>query len=160
FPQPLHPTWDELNNGSADVQWVEVKGLITEIHSNIFSMLMPSGRMDVQIEGPDLSRLKSFESAVVSIRGVLFAQWNAAHEVRVGNILMRNARITVDIPAPIDPFDAVLKTPRELLLFDAQATAFRRVKVRGQIIYADASQAFLQDESEGIRLLPADKSEF
>jgi signal transduction histidine kinase len=104
------------------------------------------------------SDLKPFEKSVVRVRGVLYAVWNAAtREVRVGNVMMRNATINVDLPAPADPFDAVVKTPRELLLFDAQATAFRRVKVHGQIIYADATQIFLEQDGAGLRLLPADK---
>lgn len=157
FPQPLHPTWDELNNGSMDVQWVEFNGLVTEVHSNLLSMLLPGGPMEVQVEGPAPFSLRSLKKDVVRIRGVLFAVWNATREVRVGSILMRNADIQVKIPAPDDPFDAVLKTPRELLLFDAQASAFQRVKVRGQIIYSDSTESFLQEDGEGLRLLPAGK---
>jgi signal transduction histidine kinase len=156
LPEPTRPTWDELNNGSMDVQRVEVMGLVTDVHSNILSMLLPSGHMEVQVEGPSPTGLKSLTRAVVRIRGVLFAMWNATREVRAGSILIRNAGISVEIPAPKDPFDAVLKTPRELLLFDAQATAFRRVKVRGQIVYADSTQSFVQDDGKGLRLLLAD----
>jgi signal transduction histidine kinase len=157
FPRPISPSWDELNSGSVDVQWVEIKGLVTAVYSNTLSMLLPSGEIEVRVEEPTPSNLESMEKAVVRIRGVLFAVWNAAREVRSGNILMRNAKVTVDTPPPADPFDAVLKTPRELLLFDAQATAFRRVKVRGQIVYADSTQAFLQEGGEGLRLLLAGK---
>jgi signal transduction histidine kinase len=157
FPQPIHPTWDELNNGSMDVQWVEFNGLVTEVHTNLLSMLLPGGPMEVQVEGPAPFSLRSLKKDVVRIRGVLFAVWNATREVRVGSILMRNADIQVKIPAPADPFDAVLKTPRELLLFDAQASAFQRVKVRGQIIYSDSTESFLQEDGEGLRLLPAGK---
>ena len=155
FPKPIQPTWSELNNGGMDVQWVEFNGLVTGVRSNRLSMLLPAGQLDVQIEGPASSSLKALEKAVVRIRGVLFAEWNSAREVRGGSILMRNANIAVDAPPPADPFDAVLKTPRELLLFDAQTTAFRRVKVRGQIVYVDSTQAFLQEKGEGLRLLPA-----
>ncbi len=158
WPKAKRPTWDELNNGSMDVQWVEFEGLVTEVHSNTLSMLLPSGQMDVQVEGPLPGSLTSLERAVVRIRGVLFAVWSAAREVYAGRILMRNASITVDIPAPANPFDAVLKTPRELLMFDAQATAFRRVKVAGQIVYADAKQMYLQKDGEGLRLLPDEKT--
>lgn len=157
FPQPIHPTWDELNNGSMDVQWVEFNGLVTEVHSNLLSMLLPGGLMEVQVEGPAPFSLRSLKKDVVRIRGVLFAVWNATREVRVGNILMRNADVQVKITAPADPFDAVVKTPRELLLFDAQASAFQRVKVRGQIIYSDSTESFLQEDGEGLRLLPAGK---
>jgi signal transduction histidine kinase len=159
-PEPVRPTWNELVNGSRDVQWAELVGLVTAVQSNTVTLLLPEGRLDVRMDDFFESDLKPFEKSVVRVRGVLYAVWNAAtREVRVGNVMMRNATINVDLPAPADPFDAVVKTPRELLLFDAQATAFRRVKVRGQIVYADATQIFLEQDGAGLRLLPADKTD-
>lgn len=157
WPEPSRPTWIALNNGSLDVQWVELRGLVLGVSSNTLSMLLPDGPIDVQVEGPAISSLKALEKNVVSVRGVLFAVWNAAREVRVGRIDMRNASVTVDIPAPSDPFDAVLKTPRDLFLFDPQATPFRRVKVQGVIIYADPTQMFLQEDGAGLRLFPSEQ---
>jgi signal transduction histidine kinase len=158
LPEPAHPAWSALNNGSMDVQRVEFQGLVTDVRSNALSMLLPDGLVEVQVEGLAISQLPAFKKCVVRIRGVLFAAWNATREVRVGRILIRNADIVVDVPAPADVFDAALKTPRELLLFDAQATAFRRVKVRGQIVHADASQIFLMQDGAGLRILPSEKT--
>jgi signal transduction histidine kinase len=158
LPLPVHPTWTELLNGSRDVQWAELTGLVTEVHSNTISLQMSEGRLDVELEGSFESELEPFQKAVVRIRGVLYAVWDrATREVRVGRVMMRNSDLSVDVPAPTDPFDAVLRSPRELLLFDAQASAFRPVKVRGQIVYADATQLFLEAEGTGLRLLPSGK---
>jgi signal transduction histidine kinase len=156
LPEPARPAWSELINGSLDVQWVEFQGLVTDVHSNMLSMLLPGGELNVRVDQYEAS-LKPFEKCVVRLQGVLYAAWTTAREVRVGNVIMRNASISVDIPAPADPFEAVLKTPRELLLFDAQATAFRRVKVRGQIIHAEPNRIFLADDGSGIRLLPGER---
>lgn len=159
-PEPARPTWTELLNGSKDVQWAEIQGLVTEVHSNQVSLLLPEGHLDVLLDGYPESQLKRFEKSVVHIRGVLYAVWNAeTREVRVGSVMMRNATLSVDASAPSDAFEAVLKTPRQLRLFDAQATAFRRVKVHGQIVYADATQIFLEDGGAGIRLLPSEKTD-
>ncbi len=155
-PTPVRPTWTELLNGSMDVQWVELQGLVTGVRSNNLSLLLPAGQVDVLMDAYHESELKSFEKCIVRIRGVLYALWNAENrEVRVGGVMMRNALISVDAPAPRDPFKAVLKTPRELLLFDPQATAFRRVKVRGQIIYADETRLFLEEDGMGLLLQPS-----
>jgi len=160
LPEPVRPTWTELLNGSKDVQWAELQGLVTDVQSNRVTLLLPEGRLEVQMDGYDQAELKPFQKNVARIRGVLYAVWNANNrEVRVGNVRMRNATISVDMPALADPFAAVEKTPRDLLLFDAQATPFRCVKVRGQIIYADATQLFLQQDGAGLRLLPADKTD-
>jgi len=159
LPEPARPTWTELLNGSMDVQWAELQGLVTGVQSNIVTLLLPEGRLEVQMDGHYEPELRAFDKTVARIRGVLYAVWNAkTREVRVGNVLMRNATIVVETPAPADPFKVVLKTPRELLLFDARATAFRRVRVRGQIIYADATQVFLEEDGVGLRLLPTDKT--
>jgi signal transduction histidine kinase len=158
MPEPVRPTWSELVNGSRDVQWAELEGLVTALVSNKVTLLLPEGRLEVQMNGHDESELKRFQKSIVRIRGVLYAAWNAdTREVRVGSVEMRNATIGVDASAPRDPFDAASKRVRELLMFDTQASAFRRVKVRGQIVYADATQAFLEEESAGLRLLPAEK---
>lgn len=159
LPEPAHPAWNAMINGSMDVQWVEFQGLVTDVHSNVLSMLVPGGQIDVQISVPVISKLDSFKKSVVTVRGVLFAEWNSMREVRVGLIDVHNASITIDVPAPASPFDAVLKTPRDLLLFDAQASTFRRVKVRGQIVYTDPNQVILMEDGAGLRIFPADKAD-
>ena len=176
MPEPARPTWNELNNGTMDVQWVEFQGLVTEVQSNRLTLLLPEGHLDVQMDeyyesDSNLlqnavarihskyyeSDLKPFQNAVVRIRGTLFAVWNSAtREVRVGQILMRNAIISVDIPAPADPFDAPAKTPSDLFLFDAQASAFQRIKVRGQVIHAEATRVFLMERGLGLQVLPVE----
>src|SRR6185437_13864142 len=156
FPEPAHPSWNELINGSMDVQWVEFQGLVTDVHSNALSMLLPGGQLDVQVDQYE-AKLAQFKKSVIRIQGVLFADyWTNSREVRVGDVRVRNSSITVDVPAPADPFDAVEKTPSALLQFDTQATAFRRVKVPGQVVYAEPNQIFLADAKMGIRVLPTE----
>lgn len=156
MPEPIRPKWNELNNGAMDAQWVELEGLVTGIQTNMLTLLLPEGHLDVVMEGYYPSDLNRFQNAAVRIRGALFAVWDAAtREVRVGQILMRNATIGVDIPAPADPFDAPAKTPAELYLFDAQATAFQRVKIRGQAIRVEPKRIFLMDRRAGLQILLA-----
>jgi len=156
MPAPIRPKWNELNNGGTDAQWVELGGLVTGTQTNMMTLLLPEGHLDVQMEGYYASDLKKFQNAVVRIRGALYAVWDAAtREVQVGQILMRNAAINVDLPPPTDPFDAPVKTPNELYLFDAQATAFQRIKIRGQAIRVEAKRIFLMDRGLGLQILVA-----
>ena len=160
LPMPVRPTWTDLLNGNKDVQWAELQGLVAGIHSNTISLHLPEGRLDVELDGQFESDLQPFLNAVVKIRGVLYALWDATtREVRVGRVMMRSSTISVNVPATADPFDAVVRTPRELLLFDAHASAFRPVKVRGQIVYADPTQLFLEEGGTGLRLLPVEKTD-
>jgi signal transduction histidine kinase len=155
LPTPTIPSWAELLNGSRDVQWAELTGLATDVRSNILSLQLTEGRLDIELDGYSEPELKPFEKSVLKIRGVLYAVWDSnTRQVQVGRVMMRNALINVDTPAPTDPFSAVLRSPRELLLFDAQASTFRPVRVRGQIVYADSARMFLQSDGTGLKVLP------
>jgi signal transduction histidine kinase len=156
MPDPARPTWNELANGSMDVQWVEFQGLVSAVHSNQLSLLLPEGPLDVAMENYFEPELRPYEQAVVRIRGTLFANWNAtSREVQFGSLLMRNASISVDAPPSLDPFAAPSKSARDLLMFDAQATAFRPVKVRAQVLYTDSQGVLTADDEFGLRILAA-----
>jgi signal transduction histidine kinase len=154
MPSPARPTWKELINGSMDVQWVELQGLVTAVESNSLSLLLPEGELHIEAQNCPESLLRDHEKSVIRIRGVLFAVWNTNRTVQVGRLLMRNVMIGVDIPAPGDPFDVALKSWSELYQFDSRATPFQRVKVRGTVVYGDARGIFIMDKERGIRVSP------
>ena len=155
LPEPARPTWSQLAIGSMDVQWVELQGLVTGVHSNTLSLVTAEGRLEVAMANLGESELNPFDHAIVSIRGTLFAIWNAeTHEVHVANIEIFNGSVMVDTPTPKDPFDTPEKTVRSLLRFDPEATPFQRVKIRGQVTYADSKRVFLQ-RGAGIEVLPS-----
>ena len=161
LPEPAHPTWSQLINGSLDVQWVELQGVVAAVPNNELTLLRPEGKIKISFDHENPIRLQQFLDCLVSIRGTLFAEWNGdTHEVRPGQIFMRNARINIENPAPTQSFDAPLKTARELLRFDVQAAALQRIRVRGQIIHADPQQVFLNDEQSGLRILPVQTVSF
>ncbi len=160
MPEPARPTWGQLANGSMDVQWVELQGLVTSIHSNNLSLVTADGHLEVGIANLGEFELKPFDHAIVSIRGALFAAWNAeTHEVHVANITIFNGSVMVDTPAPSDPFDTQEKTVRSLLRFDPEASPFQRVKVRGVVTYADPKRIFLE-RGAGIEVLPSTNVNF
>jgi signal transduction histidine kinase len=160
MPEPARPTWSQLANGSMDVQWVELQGLVTGIHSNVLSFVTAEGHLEVAMANWGESELEPFDHAIVSIRGSLFADWNAeTHEVHVAKIAIFNGSVMVDTPAPRDPFDTQEKTIRSLLRFDPEATPFQRVKVRGVVTYAEPKRIFLE-QGAGIEVLPGTNVNF
>ena len=152
MPLPARPSWNELLNGSMDIQWVELQGLVSAVHSNSLALLLPEGELNVEVAAYSEPQLRTFENALVRLRGVLFAAWNTNRTVQVGHLLMRNVIMDVDVPAPRDPFDAPSKSRSELYQFDSRATPFQRVKIRGTVIYADSTSVFLMDKVRGIRV--------
>jgi signal transduction histidine kinase len=73
--------------------------------------------------------------------------------VKVGEIRIYGADISVDQSAPADLFAIPRKTAAELLLFDPQASVFQRVKVSGQIIHAGETEFFMMDGRNGLRFI-------
>ena len=153
LPPPARPTWNELINGSMDIQWVEFQGLVTDVHSNSLALFLPEGELNVEVGAYSEAQLRALTGSVIRLRGVLFAAWNTNRTVEVGHLVMRNVAFGIDSRAAVDPFDIPLKDWNELYQFDSRATPFQRVRVAGVVTYADFRRVFLADKTRGIRVL-------
>jgi len=156
LPTPVYPTWDQLLNGSLDAQYVEIQGIITAVQTNGVTLLAQGGRIKLalRVTGMAPEGLQRFEDALVSVRGCLLASWDyVTHEVKVGEIRVYGADISVDQPAPTDLFAIPRKTAAELLLFDPQASVFQRVKVSGQIVHVRDMEYYMTDGRSGLRFV-------
>ncbi|MGH7942280.1 MAG: ATP-binding protein [Limisphaerales bacterium] len=156
LPQPVQPTWDRLMNGSLDAQYVELQGVITTIDTNGVTLFTGYGRLrvDLRVAGMKPAQLERYEDAVIRIRGCLFASWDyVTHMVKVGDVRLYGAAISVDQPAPLDMFSLPLKRVSDLLEFNPRASVFERVKVAGIIIYARPPQYYLIDGQNGLQFV-------
>jgi signal transduction histidine kinase len=156
LPQPVHPAWDQLMNGSLDAQYVELQGIITTVNTNGVTLFTGDGRikLELRVAGMNTEALERYEDAVVRVRGCLFASWDyVTHQVKVGEIRVYGAEISVDQPAPADLFSIPLKTVAELLQFNPQAGVFQQVKVSGQIIHAQAPEYYMMDGENGLQFV-------
>ncbi|PWU20433.1 MAG: hypothetical protein C5B50_03955 [Verrucomicrobia bacterium] len=159
LPQPVHPSWDQLINGSLDTQYVEIEGIVTSTRTNQVTLLTHGGRIRATLGETNMAGLTQYEDSLVHVRGCLFATWDAVtHQVKVGEIRFLSPSLTVREPAPQDVFATGLKRVSDLLLFDPQASALRRVKVRGQIVYEREGEYYLMDGPNGLRFLPKEAS--
>jgi signal transduction histidine kinase len=155
LPSPVRPARDQLLNGTLDTQYVELQGVVTDVHTNQMSLLTREGKILVHL--PDLrpEALTPYAGALVRVRGCLWAvKDETTHVFKVGEVQIHSALINVDQPAPMDPFAAPLKRAAELLLFDAQAGAFQPVRVTGQLLHEQAGEYFLMDGTNGLRFIP------
>lgn len=156
LPEPVHPTRDLLMNGSLDAQYVEIQGILTSAQDNGVTLLTPDGRIksELRIAGCGTKDLERCEDALIRVRGCLLATWDyVTHQVKVDEIRIYGAALTVDQPAPADLFSIPGKSASDLLLFDPQAGVFQRVKISGQIIHQRESEFFLMDANHGVRFI-------
>jgi signal transduction histidine kinase len=168
LPAPVHPYWDQMNNGSLDTEFVEIEGIVTSVLTNVPVAAPPGGLFvslrthdgKINILAYDRSAdievvLKNSHDALVHLRGCLFASWNGAtRHVNVGEVYMYNPSVSIVDPAPADPFADALKSVPDLLLFDPRASAVRRVKVSGQIMGWRGGEFYAMDGTNGFRFLP------
>lgn len=159
LPLPVRPYWDQLLNGSLDTRFVELQGIVTSVRTNTVTLLTHGGKINVMLFGPaDVTNavaLKQYQDALIRLRGCLFASWDSAtHQVHVGEVRMITPSVTVDEPAPVDAFAAKAKRAADLLLFDPEASALRRVKVFGQIVHEHEGEYFAMDRTNGFRFIP------
>ena len=155
-PEPVQPTWDRLLNGSLDAQYVELQGVVTTIETNGLTLFTGDDRLRVELRlvetnSPDLAR---YEDAVIRVRGCLLASWDyVTHLVKVGDIRLYAAEISVEQPAPKDMFSLPPKKVAQLLEFNPQASVFERVKVSGVVTYAQPPEYYLMDDKNGLQFI-------
>ncbi len=154
MPAPVHPSWDQLMNGSLDAQYVEIQGVITAVESNRCAFLTQGGKIDVELQGvyPNRAELRQYEKRLVRIRGCLLARWDGkTRQVVPGEIRIGDPAISAEDMAAEDPFAAPAKRIAELMIFDAQASALQRVKVSGQVVYVRETLGCVMDGPHGMR---------
>jgi signal transduction histidine kinase len=151
LPEPIHPTRDELINGSLDTQYIEIQGIVSTVETNAVGMLTREG--EFQFAGLEQLGLDQLKDALIRIRGVCIPDRDANQMLLSAPSPMRlfNASANMDEPAPTDPFDIPLKRISDLLLFDARADALRRVRISGQILHESRGGYFITDGSNGAR---------
>lgn len=154
LPDPIHPTWDQLNNGTLDGQFVAIEGIVTGTFSNGVMLLTRGGQIDVTLYELDPGSLKTYEDTRVRIQGCVFASWNwMTHQLRRGEVRFYTVKIVVEEAAPADKFAAAHKRAAELLFYDPHASALRRVRVSGQILHQREGEYYLADGSNGLRFI-------
>ncbi len=153
LPRPLHPTWDQLFNGSLDTQYVEIEGVVSETHGQGIEILTENGEVALDLNDFQPGDLEDYRNALVRIRGCAFAVFNPqTHELETSSLRILGGAVDVIEAAPRDLFDAPKKNIGELLLFDPKTAPFRRLKAGGQVVYGRAGEYFLTDGANGMHV--------
>ena len=158
FPEPVHPRWEELMNGSLDAQYVEIRGVVTAIAPFELSLLTSDGKVKIvsntERPVPYLPDPSSCLDGIVKIRGCLTAQfdWNTSR-TKAGEICLSPATVEIEERSPSDPFSLPTRKTAELLTFDPNPNTLQRTKLAGQVIYSTPYEQFLLDGQVGLRAL-------
>ncbi len=165
MPEPIHPTRDQLMNGSLDAEYVELHGVVTAISNTEMTLLTPDGKVTVKgDEGRPLPEVSGLVLAgglqagnVVRMRGCFTTEWNRqTRQVIGGAFFLYPAMVEVEELTPRNPFSLPTSRAADLLWFDARASALQRIKLHGQVIHVRPGEYFLLDQQTGVRVLTAE----
>ena len=163
MPEPLHPTWNELINGSMRSRWVEVEGLVLNIKpsSSLVNIQLPGGDLAVHVASNDNDLYFRCANAVIRVRGVVNSSFNQNDHMTDAFLDVNSlADITVVIPPPRDVFKLPTRKVTEVLAVDPDVAASPYVKVSGQIIYRRGATYYLMDGTNGMHFSIAKKDEW
>jgi signal transduction histidine kinase len=161
MPDPIHPTWEQLMNGSLDAEYVEMRGVVTAVTSEGISLLTEDGQVTIlgyearplPIQGqlnPDPHELSG---CIISIRGCLTADWNwDTRQVNPGRFALYPGTIEIEEHAPANPFAISAVPVARLMWFNARGGTLQRSKVTGQVIYAGLREYYAMDGQTGFRI--------
>jgi signal transduction histidine kinase len=152
FPEPLRPNFEELIGGGLDAQWVEVEGVGLVVTNRNLEIGMKGGRISCWMA----ASAEPYLGAVLRIRGVVLAYHDSERHINGVRINVPSQKfISIETPAPRDPFSAPIRHARDLLTYNPNESAFRRVKVAGQVVHVRNGVYYLMDGTNGLRLVPS-----
>ena len=154
LPEPEHPNWTQLVDGSMDTQYIEVQGVALSADGTALNLLTRGGRITVRLPETSHQLLAQYQGALVRVRGCLIPGRDVkTQQVKLGEFELRNATAAVDEPAPQDPFALPLKHATDLLLFDSHVSPVQRAKIGGMVLLQRDDVTFLLDRSNGVRVV-------
>jgi signal transduction histidine kinase len=168
MPEAVRPTWEQIASGSLDAELVELEGVVVSVEPTHMVLLTRDAQVRINdnslyplpLRGMSLAARKALPGSVVRLRGVFTANWDSNSRVNAGVCQMGNAIMSVDDPAPADPFAAESMPASDLLLFTSHPGVFKRVKTSGVVVHARPPEFFLSDGTRGFRIVSRDSPAF
>ncbi|MDB6079090.1 MAG: hypothetical protein JWO82_2837, partial [Akkermansiaceae bacterium] len=167
LPKPVRPTWEQLLSGTLDAEQVEIEGVVVSATDSEVRLLTRDGVVSIShhplyplpVLALSPAERDALTGSVVRFRGVYASSWDKAiSRVHPAELKLGNATLTVDEPAPADPFAAAPIRAADLLRFTSQSSALQRVKVSGTVLHAQPPEFLLSDGAQGFRVVSAQDS--
>ena len=158
LPRPHPVTFEQLASGKEDSQFVEVAGIVRSVafedaaKQYLIELATGGGRLTVYASALPTVQAADLVDSTVRIRGVCSSQFNRQRQLFAIRMLVpRAADVTVEIPAPADPFAIPAQKISSLFQFTPQGTYGHRVKISGTVTYFQpGSVLYVQDEKYGL----------
>ncbi len=158
MPAPNPVSLEQLVSGHEDSQLVEFSGNVRAVRfekeSGYFLIDFVKGgeRFTVYAKQLPVAQAADLVSSTMKVRGVSATMFNHQRQLFGIRILVPQADgLTVEKPAPANPFDLPVQKINSLLQFAPGGTFNDRVKVTGTVAYSESGNAiFIQDQAAGL----------
>jgi PAS domain S-box-containing protein len=164
LPKSPRRSLAELMTGADDGQWVEVEAVVHSVAYSEHNVTITLALQDGMIrgiapreEGTDYDRL--IDSRIL-IRGNAAPVWTKNRQMVGARLLFPSlGQVTVEVPAPANPFSLPVHPVSALLRFTPGARFAHRVRVRGQVtLQWPGRWLYIQDGSQGLFIPTAQKT--
>jgi len=158
LPDAKPVTGQQLVSGQEDSQFVRVRGIVRSVS---FDQATGQYWIDLVTDGERFSAYArqipatqpgELVDSVVRVQGVCVTLFNHQRQLFGVRLLTpRPADLTVEKPAPANPFEIPAQDLSSLLQFTPQGNFGHRVKLSGTVAYAEPGDAvFIQNEKTGV----------
>lgn len=152
FPEPARPNWNELINGGFDAQWIEIRGIVSSVTNRDMEIEMKGGHIRATV--PRGEDLQQYVNAVVRVRGTVFVTHDKERHIVGVQINVPDYKfVSIETPAPTDPFSIPLTHVNDLFTYSPNESDFRQMKVAGQIVHLRDGVDYVMDGTNGMRLI-------
>jgi hypothetical protein len=158
LPEAKAVTGQEMASGQEDSQFVQVRGIV---RSALFdqatkhywvALVVDGERFTAFIRQLPATQPEELVDSVVKVQGVSITLFNRQRQLYGIRLLApRPTDLTVEKPAPAQPFDIPAQDLSSLLQFTPQGNFGHRVKLSGTVAYAEPGDAvFIQNDKAGV----------
>lgn len=161
LPKGQRPTGEQFADGSLDAEQVEIRGIVASSTPKQLELITQDGTVYIKDDSQyplvthtfTDARSAALVGSVVNLRGVFTATWDdVTGRVIPFQIRLGNAALSIESPAPADPFATDLIKASDLLLFNSGTRSFQRMKVAGTVLFQKPSELFVHDGTIGFRV--------
>jgi PAS domain S-box-containing protein len=158
LPAPRPVTFDQLDSGKEDSQFVEVAGIVRSVvieepsRNYVIELATGGGRLTVYAHDLPTLPVRDLVDSTVRIRGVCSSQFNRQRQLFAIRLLVPKAEdVTVEVPATANPFDIPERKISSLFQFTPQGNYGHRVKISGTVTcFQPNTGIYVQAEEYGV----------
>jgi len=157
LPEPKEVSFEELESGQEDSQFVEISGVIRAVRFEeqssyyVIDLATGQGRLTLLAKQLPVAKSDQFVDCTVRAKGVCITHFNTQRQLfDIGILIPEPDDLVIEHQAPTDP-GVILEQPiKSVMQYTWGSTIGHRVKVTGTVTLHFANKMYIQNETDGL----------